>query len=104
MLVVWRHKLSNDNELSTVQRAMILSLCRATSGGKGAHVPKPYFMNKPKFQGRKGEKVLRELVSLGYIIVHPTGGQTTYSLGERGLEICRKIRDELRMIGSRKPA
>jgi predicted MarR family transcription regulator len=39
---------------------------------------------------------LRELIALGYIKKHPTGGETTYELDERGFEACQKIREQRR--------
>jgi predicted transcriptional regulator len=50
-------------------------------------------MNKPQIQGHKAEKALRELVALGYMKKHPTSGETTYELGDRGLEVCRVLKD-----------
>ena len=78
---------------------MILhNLCRATQGSKGAHVPKAYFMGRPELQGRKAGKALRDLVALNYVLQHPTGGGMTYALDERGLEECRKLREELKRL------
>jgi predicted transcriptional regulator len=50
-------------------------------------------MNKPQIQGRKAERALRELVALGYMKKHPTSGETTYELDDRGFEVCRELRD-----------
>lgn len=61
-------------------------------------MPKPYFMRKPALRGHKGEKALRDLIALNYILKHPTGSEMTYALDERGLEECRKLRDQLKTL------
>jgi hypothetical protein len=81
-------------ELNAIQKTILVSLCTKTKGSKGAHLPKPAFMNKPQLQGRKADRALRELVALLYIGRHPTGGETTYELNERGFEVCRKLREQ----------
>jgi hypothetical protein len=80
--------------MNEIQKAILVNLCSKTKGSKGSHLPKPYFMNKPQTQGRKADRALRELIALGYIKKHPTGGETTYELDERGFEACRKIREQ----------
>ena len=55
-------------------------------------------MGRPELQGRKAGKALRDLVALNYVLQHPTGGGMTYALDERGLEVCRKLREELRRL------
>lgn len=55
-------------------------------------------MSKPALQDHKAKKALRDLVALNYVLQHPTGGEMTYALDERGLEECRKIREELRRL------
>jgi len=88
----------DDIQLTDIQKLILYSLCRATQGSRDAHVPKPYFMNRPRLQGRKAERALRDLVAFNYILKHPTGGEMTYALDERGLEECRKLRDKLRTL------
>lgn len=85
-------------ELNALQKAILVGLCSKTGGSKEAHLPKPAFMNKPQTQGHKADKALRELIALGYIRKHPTGGETTYELNERGFEVCRKIRDQRKAL------
>jgi len=55
-------------------------------------------MGKPALQGHKADKALRDLIALNYILKHPTGGEMTYALGERGLEACRKLREDLKRL------
>jgi predicted transcriptional regulator len=69
-----------------------------TKGSKEAHLPKQAFMNKPKTQGKKADRALRELVAFGYIIKHPTGGETTYELGDRGFDVCRALREQRKTL------
>ena len=85
-------------DLTDIQRLILHNLCRATQGSKGAHVPKTYFMSKPALQDHKAKKALRDLVALNYVLQHPTGGGMTYALDERGLEVCRKLREELKRL------
>ncbi len=84
--------VSDIDELDGIQKAILVSLCSKTRGSKGSHLPKPYFMNKPQIQGHKADRALRELIALGYIKKHPTGGETTYELDDRGFEACREIK------------
>lgn len=88
--------IDNTEDIDKLQKAILANLCMKTKGSKGAHLPEPYFMNKPQFQGRKGSRALRELVALGYIKVHPTGGETTYELDERGFKVCRELQEQRR--------
>jgi predicted MarR family transcription regulator len=85
---------ANIEDLNDIQKAILVSLCSKTKGSKEAHIPKPYFMNKHQIQGHKADRALRELIGLGYIKKHPTGGETTYELDERGFEVCREIREQ----------
>jgi predicted MarR family transcription regulator len=55
-------------------------------------------MNKPQIQGRKADRALRELIALGYIKKHPTGGETTYELDDRGFEACRRINEQRKAL------
>jgi len=61
-------------------------------------VPKTYFMSRPELQVRKAEKALRDLVALNYVLKHPTGGEMTYAIDERGLDECRKLRERLKAL------
>lgn len=76
-----------------MHKAILVSFCRATKGSKGAHLPKPYFMSKPQLQGHKAERALRELLAWRYMKPHPTRGETTYELDDRGFDVCRVLRD-----------
>lgn len=86
-------KSTDIDELNGLQKAILVSFCKATKGSKGAHLPTPYFMNKPQIQGHNAERALRELVALGYMTKHPTRGETTYELDDRGFEVCRVLKD-----------
>ena len=86
-------KSTDIDELNSLQKAILVSFCKSAKGSKSAHWPTPYFMNKPQIQGRKAERALRELVALGYMKKHPTSGETTYELDDRGFEVCRELRD-----------
>lgn len=55
-------------------------------------------MGKPALQGHNADKALRDLIALNYILKHPTGSEMTYALGERGLEECRKLREDLKKL------
>jgi predicted transcriptional regulator len=85
--------LPDIEELDGIQKAILVSLCSKTKGSKGAHLPKHHFMTKPQIQGRKADRALRELVALGYVKKHPTGGETPYELNDRGFEACRELRE-----------
>ena len=38
------------------------------------------------------------LVALNYIIRHPTSGGETFALDDRGLEMCRKLRKQMKAL------
>lgn len=78
--------------LNGIQKSILVGLCMKTKGSKEAHLPKQAFMNKPQTKGKKADRALRELVAFGYITKHPTGGDLTYELSERGYDVCRKLR------------
>jgi hypothetical protein len=78
--------------------AILAGLCAATNGGKGAHVPKEAFIKKPELKGHKGDRALKELIALGYVIKHPTRGGMTYQLNETGLEICRQLKEQRKAL------
>ncbi|WP_348305023.1 hypothetical protein [Methanothrix sp.] len=84
--------------LNAIQKAILVGLCMKTKGSKGAHLPKHAFMNKPQIQGRKADKALRELVAFGYIKKHPTGGETTYELNDRGFDVCMRLRERRKAL------
>jgi hypothetical protein len=89
---------NQPNDLDRIQKLILYSLCRATGGGKKAHVPKPYFMSRPELQGHRANKAFRELVALNYIIRHQTAGGETFELDARGLEMCRKLREQMKAL------
>ncbi len=84
------------DELTELEKAILASICAATGGSKAAHVPKQYFMRKFQKQSKLAKRALHRLVSLGYVVQHPTGGEMTYELTQRGFEVCKAIRDNLR--------
>ena len=76
------------NELET---AILVSLCKATQTSLSAHVPQPYFMKKFQNQKRMAKKALHSLIALGYVVQHPTRGETAYGLTREGLGVCREV-------------
>ena len=91
-------KNTDIDELNSLQKAILVSFCKSTKGSKSAHLPTPYFMNKPQIRGHKAERGLRELVALGYMKKHPTRGETTYELDDRGFDVCRKLREQRKTL------
>ena len=80
--------------VSTIERLVLTSICRATKISKSAHVPKPYFMKKfqaDKHQKKAADKALNSLIARGYVWQHPTRGEMTYELTNTGLDLCREI-------------
>ena len=80
--------------VSTFERLVLISLCKATNVSKSAHVPKPYFMKKfqeDKHQKKAAEKALLSLIARGYVRMHPTRGEMTYDLTEEGVRLCREL-------------
>ena len=86
------------DKLNQLELAVLACICTATGGSKSAHVPEQYFMRKFQKQMKMANRSLHRLISLGYVAKHPTGGEMTYELTQRGFEVCRAIRDQLRNL------
>ena len=95
---MWYVKGGLMGDLDRIQKLILYSLCRATGGGKKAHVPKTHFLGRPELRGHRADKAFRELVALNYIIRHPTSGGETFALDDRGLEMCRKLREQMKAL------
>jgi hypothetical protein len=83
--------------ISRFEQAVLLSICLANKGSLSSHVPKPYFMKKFQKTGRTqklADRALHSLISLGYVNVHPTRGETTYALTQLGLDTCRDLKEK----------
>jgi hypothetical protein len=83
--------------LARFEQAVLLSICLANKGSLSSHVPKPYFMKKFQRTGgmqKLADRALHSLISLGYVNVHPTRGETTYALTPLGLDTCRDLKDK----------
>jgi len=90
--------LAETESLTELQKAILVSLCKATGGSKKAHLPEAYFLNKPQFRTSQAKRAFKELISLGYIKKHPTRGETTYELTEESFIICKELRDLARSL------
>jgi hypothetical protein len=80
--------------VSTIERLVLTSICKATKISKSAHVPKPYFMEKfqaEKHQKKAADRAHLSLIARGYVQQHPTRGEMTYELTNTGLDLCREI-------------
>jgi hypothetical protein len=80
-----------------------LSICLANVGSLSSHVPKPYFMKKFQKTGgmqKLADRALHSLISLGYVNLHPTRGETTYALTPFGLSTCRDLKEKGHAISS----
>jgi len=82
--------------LSQLDLAVLVSICKATNVSKSAHVPKPYFMKRFSKGKREAEKSLKKLISFGYVVIHPTGGETTFGLTADGIGLCRQLKRDVR--------
>jgi len=74
-------------------RAVLLSICRACKMSKSAHVPEKAFARRHTEAGREVKKALRKLISLGYVLMHPTRGEMTYALSKDGVALCREMQE-----------
>lgn len=86
------------DELSQLEIAVLVRICSATHGSKTAHVPAQYFMKKFKNRMKMAKRSLHNLISLGYVAKHPTGGEMTYELTQHGLLACMKIKEQTRVL------
>ena len=80
--------------LSLYEELVLTSICRATRISKSSHVPRPYFMKKfqnNKHERKEAENALLSLLAGGYVHQHPTRGEMTYQLSDKGLHTCREI-------------
>jgi hypothetical protein len=80
--------------ISSYEKLVLASVCKAVNISKCGHVPKQYFMKKfqnDKREKKKAEKAFRSLLARGYVSPHPTRGEMTYHLTAAGLDVCREI-------------
>lgn len=75
-------------------RAVLLSICKACKMSKSAHVPEKAFARRHTEAGREVNKALRKLISLGYVLMHPTRGEMTYALSREGVALCREMQED----------
>lgn len=83
------------DELNQLDIAILVSICKATNVSKSAHVPIQYFIKKFQNKMKMAKRSLHKLISLGYVSRHPTGGEMTYELTQKGLVACMEIKEQL---------
>lgn len=82
-------------ELTDIEKAVLLACCNANKFSLSSHVPKEAIMrglrNLPPKYRKKGFNVL---LTNGFIIKKPTGGQKTYRLSTKGLKAGNRLKED----------
>jgi len=83
---------ASPSPLSPVETATLQALADACNYSLSAHVPKEAITRRahPNLRGDV-KKSLKKLRSKGYCFEHPTGGNMTWQLTQRGLTMARNI-------------
>jgi RIO-like serine/threonine protein kinase len=78
--------------LNELQIATLMAMHQEVGLSTNAHVPlTSIHRHFPKHVRGFAKKALKELVKLGLVSIHPTGGSTTYSLTVEGVNKIRGI-------------
>ncbi len=82
-------------DLNRIERAVLLACCDANKDSKGSHAPIEAIKRSIKNLNQKQvRKVIKTLISSGFIREHPTRGGVTYNLNKKGIIACQTIREE----------
>ncbi len=83
-------------DLNTFERAVLLACCKANNYSLGSHVPLGAITRKIRGVSHKYiKKVMKLLVSNGFVITHPTRRNVTYQMSKKGLEAGNILKKEL---------
>lgn len=100
MIGLYTHMTTEDYEpeLEEFEKAVLIAMCDAVNNSKAAHVPEGTVCRKfeSDLQGNAKTVLKKKLKKDGYIALHPTGGNKTYQLTDKGFRACQIIHDELK--------
>jgi DNA-binding HxlR family transcriptional regulator len=78
--------------MNAVHKATLMAMHQEIGLSTHAHIPLTSIQRHfPRYLRGFCKNTLRELVRLGLVKKHPTGGSTTYALTEEGVNIIRAI-------------
>lgn len=86
-------KLKELEDLTALERAMLLTCCDANHYALKRHVPIQALLRRiNKSLKKDAKKTIKTLVSNGFLNAHPTKGGMTYGLTKKGLEAGNRLR------------
>ncbi|MFG1546169.1 MAG: hypothetical protein AAE976_06690 [Thermoplasmataceae archaeon] len=93
--------MTNEDILSDLKefdKAVMVAMCDAVNYSKSAHVPEGTVCRKfqSDLQGEAKKVLKKGLKKKGFITLHPTGGNPTYQLTDKGFRACQIIKDEIK--------
>jgi hypothetical protein len=83
-------------ELTRYEKTVLLACGKANNFSLSSHVPIGYIRKKiEKKQQIYVKKIMKILVSSGFILESPAGRNKTYKLSRDGLKACKLLKEEL---------
>ena len=77
-------------DLNNLERSVLLACCNANKFSLGSHVSIEIIRRKTSVNPKDVKRILRMLISNGFISQHPTRGSMTYQLTKKGwIEGCQ---------------
>lgn len=88
--------MKDFKNLTRFEKIVLFACGKANNFSLSSHVAIGYIRKKLKAKYHKYfKKIMKILVSSGFILEHPTRRNTTYSLSPDGKKACDKFKDEL---------
>ena len=83
-------KMKECEDLNSSERAVLIICCDVCKSSTNCHVPREAITRRVKL--KKPQRILKTLVSSGFIVKHPTGGKMTYAITRRGIDCINQIK------------
>lgn len=77
-------------DLNSTEIAVLIICCDVCDNSLNCHVSREKITKK--IQLKKPIKILKTLISSGFIVKHPTRGSMTYAITKRGIDCVNKNR------------
>jgi len=77
-------------DLNSSEMALLIICCDVCDNSPNCHRPREDIIKK--IQLKKPMKILKTLISNGFVIKHPTSGSMTYAITKKGIECVNRFR------------
>jgi len=82
-------------DLTEIERRVLVQFCQANNYSLSSHIPiEAVNLNIRGVHPKHIRRAVKELISSGFILKHPTGRQTTYKISRDGLRGGNRLREE----------